>query len=238
MREYNAILDVTSRRNMIYRILAVSWYYPNMELVESLVEGEFAAVLNMCLGCIEDEEKIEQLTDEYTRELIGRSNIRTLRRMLTQDYTMLFLAPTPENSVISLYESVYTCREHLLMQEAAVQTKRFYEQAGFQLKDSFKDMPDHIGVELEFMHWLTDMEYTALKQGNTSEGQRYLMAQKQFFQQHLSHWVQDFCHQVAERAESYFYREMAALTDKVMKQEPGGELNVTFNFAQATAGRA
>lgn len=200
-------LNETSRRNMIYRVLAISWYYPGLELAQSLVEQEFAAVLNLCFDVSGNGVVDDTFIREYTRKLTGGNlHVENLKCTLAQEYTRLFLAPVPEHPVIPLYESVYTSTERLLMQEAAVAVRKCYRKAGLDLRGDFKDLPDHIATELEFMHWLTGMEYQAREQGKTEQAKDYLTWQGDFFRKHLSRWVPNFVHRLKNMHKYLFIR--------------------------------
>jgi DMSO reductase family type II enzyme chaperone len=64
---------------------------------------------------------------------------------------------------------------------------RFYNHFGLSLGGESRELPDHITTELEFMHFLTFQEVSAL-QRDKDRGP-YLRAQRDFLQRHLGRWV-------------------------------------------------
>ena len=139
---------------------------------------------------------------------------------LAVEYTRLFLGPGPH---ISPHESVQ--REDAdgpkgrLWGEATVAVKKFVEGAGFSYREAYKGMPDHIGVELEFMQFVTAREAEAWEQADEDSARRCRAMEKRFLQDHLLRWVPPFCRKIMAGAELDFYREMAALTDRFMRFE-------------------
>ncbi len=61
---------------------------------------------------------------------------------------------------------------------------RFYDYFGYTLGDGFAWQPDHLSIELEFMHYLCYRESAA-----ESDPQPYQLAQADFVDRHLLNWV-------------------------------------------------
>jgi DMSO reductase family type II enzyme chaperone len=64
---------------------------------------------------------------------------------------------------------------------------RFYDFFGYRLADHFAWAPDHLSVELEFMHFLCYGEAT-----NEAEPESFQFAQLDFSERHLARWVPQF----------------------------------------------
>jgi DMSO reductase family type II enzyme chaperone len=64
---------------------------------------------------------------------------------------------------------------------------RFYHHFGLSLGGESRELPDHITTELEFMHFLTFQEVSALQKGQ--DRRPFLRAQRDFLQRHLARWV-------------------------------------------------
>jgi DMSO reductase family type II enzyme chaperone len=86
---------------------------------------------------------------------------------------------------------------------------RFYDYFGYVLDEKFSWQPDHLSLELEFMHYLCFRE--------TEEGAdvlSYQLAQVDFAERHLLSWVPRFAAQVEKHAPGSLYaRVVAALRD-------------------------
>jgi DMSO reductase family type II enzyme chaperone len=88
---------------------------------------------------------------------------------------------------------------------------RFYDYFGYRLGDRFAWAPDHLSVELEFMHFLCFNE--------ASDGDDQLswqLAQADFAERHLANWVPQLAQAVERLAPGSLYaRVLAALRDFV-----------------------
>jgi TorA maturation chaperone TorD len=78
--------------------------------------------------------------------------------------------------------------------------------------DSFRDPPDHIAVELEFMYFLVFSEIDAIQSDHANTGCEYLYRQKLFLKDHLGAWIDDFTHHVEQGTQSDFYRNLGIAT--------------------------
>ena len=63
---------------------------------------------------------------------------------------------------------------------------RFYEYFGYVLDDRFAWQPDHLSVELEFMHYLCFREAEAASEADALSFQ---LAQADFAERHLTAWL-------------------------------------------------
>lgn len=88
---------------------------------------------------------------------------------------------------------------------------RFYEYFGYVLDGRFAWQPDHLSVELEFMHYLCYREAHA---GNDADALSFQLAQADFSARHLASWVPRFAANVHALAPGALYaRVVAAVRD-------------------------
>jgi TorA maturation chaperone TorD len=73
-------------------------------------------------------------------------------------------------------------------------------------------MPDHIGVELEFMQEIAGQEAGAWEENDIKRAFHCRKIEKEFIGKHLVPWVPSFCKRVIKDAELSFYGEIAKLT--------------------------
>jgi DMSO reductase family type II enzyme chaperone len=86
---------------------------------------------------------------------------------------------------------------------------RFYDYFGYVLDEKFAWQPDHLSLQLEFMHYLCFRES---EQG--AEVLSYQLAQLDFAERHLVSWVPRFAAQVETHAPGSLYaRVVAALRE-------------------------
>lgn len=133
------------------------------------------------------EEQIEELVLEYTRLFIGPYKL-----------------PCPP------WESVYTSPKRLLMQEAADQVRQIYGETGLMINTA-DVLPDHIGVELNFLALL--LQGTQLE---TEEKDRYSNITDRFLTEHLLKWIPSFTTDMENAVETPFYKALAGTTRNVI----------------------
>ena len=91
---------------------------------------------------------------------------------------------------------------------------RFYEYFGYVLDEKFAWQPDHLSVELEFMHYLCFREAEA---GSEADALSFQLAQADFAGRHLTAWVPQLADNVDELATGSLYaRVVAAVRDFVI----------------------
>jgi len=135
-------------RSLIYKLLSSAYYPPE----ESFLNGDFPGQLRSALDTLEpglfasEVEKIES----YLRDLGEPLE-------LAVEYTRLFRGPVKAEAYP--YESMYIDGE--IMGASTLDVLRRYEEAGIAVSDDFRDLPDHIAAELEFMHYLSARELDA-----------------------------------------------------------------------------
>lgn len=199
--------ETAAQRSRVYGLLAAVYRREiNAEMLALLREPRFAGLMGEVgfgWGRVLSEGSAEDVLED-----------------LAVEYTRLFLGPGKH---ISPHESVQrTEGEGLkgrLWGDATVQVKRFIESAGFQYDEGYKGLPDHISVELEFMEALTRREEEAWAEGDEKAAAFCRGLQRKFLSDHVLRWVPQFCAKVCDTAESAFYRDLAAWTQRFMDFE-------------------
>lgn len=112
------------------------------------------------------------------------------------EYTRLF-DNCGGRPALSLYEKDFSRIDQKKLWEELI---RYYEHFGlrYDLGDC-KEWPDHIGIELEFLHYLTFLEAT-VPDAMTHD---YVAAEHDFLERHLASWVPDFNGKLGEGDEPY-----------------------------------
>lgn len=81
------------------------------------------------------------------------------------------------------------------------------------------ELPDHLGVELEFMAYLCGHAASRLEEDDREDAGRYTMLQETFFQEHLEQWAFDCLSRMEARAQTPFYRCLASLLGRFLREE-------------------
>ncbi len=88
---------------------------------------------------------------------------------------------------------------------------RFYNYFNYKLEEKFAWAPDHLSVELEFMHFLCYREASA-----GADAASYQLAQVDFSQRHLVRWVPQLAKGVARVASGSIYRRAMDTIEEVL----------------------
>jgi TorA maturation chaperone TorD len=195
----------TARENLC-RFLAACYYQPGPEFAE---EGVFDSMRDAAT-------RIHPDLAEHARRLGEAFSAEGPERLLV-DYTRLFLGPN--QVVASPYGSVWISGENTLMQDSTMAVLELYHEGGFDLDEQFRELPDHIAAELEFLYLLIYQENQARRTGKPEALSASNGLRRRFLDQHLGRWVGPFTVAVRARADYAFYRELAELTDRFVKLE-------------------
>lgn len=204
----NYDLDKGSAREDLCRYLAACYYQPGPEFSEEKVFDSMLAAAS----------RLHPDLAEHAR-LLGEGFAAEGAENLLLDYTRLFLGP---NHIIAKpYGSVWLEQQGSLMGESTVAVLALYKEGGFEIDEEFRELPDHIAAELEFLYLLVYRENEAHRNGNPEAAHAKAELRSSFLDQHLGRWVGPFTTAVREGAESDYYRQLAALTDRFVSMETG-----------------
>lgn len=202
------VIENTDFRSSIYAILALAFSPPETEtpkLEEAILSAYATLSPNETANPQESEESarssVEELSREHLRLFVGPSHI-----------------PCPP------YESVYRkdnpeMERRLVMGQSTADVRRRYTEANLRLSKNFTDLPDHIAVEMEFMHFLCTEESRSAKEGNIQQSATMRKRQREFAQEHLNPWVDAFADCVLGSASSSFYMAAANLLKAFLRTE-------------------
>ncbi len=129
---------------------------------------------------------------------LNNASAEDLYKELRYDYADLFLNAGP-NPVFP-YESPNVTGEPIVMQSPVFKLREYFRQAGVHKSPDYKDLEEHIAVQIEFLRYLLE------------NGKDDLYAE--FFKEKYSKWVPKFCDQLKDSASSYnrFYQGLALIT--------------------------
>ncbi|HBV86054.1 MAG TPA: dehydrogenase [Desulfosporosinus sp.] len=182
--------DLTQTAN-VYKLISLLYGPPTDGLEEILTLSE-QTLVNLKPELIPIVNEMKTLSD-------SKSKLEDL----TVDYAKLFIGPF--DLLAPPYGSVYLEGQRRVMGDSTVKVLQFYRQAGLNLSDEFKEPPDHIVTELEFMYYLI------AKHIETGDEQ-WLVMKEEFFNNFLSPWIKDFSIRIQENARTVFYKNLGQLT--------------------------
>lgn len=105
---------------------------------------------------------------------------------LQKEHSRLFIGPF--NLLAPPYES-YHRNKGVVMGESSKQVEQIYAKTGMEVSPDFKDAPDHIVLEAEFMSRICESEINAWSANHADEANYYRKLQMFFLKEHLLTWV-------------------------------------------------
>ena len=198
----------------------------DMENQQSILEKRLLAdsyrFLSACF-CLPQKELFSQesiikhLTDTLTRTCaeavafsseMGKAFSEAKEEELKVEYAKLFVGPYELKA--PPYGSIYLDGERRVMGNSTMEVIRLYEEAGLVMDKDFKELPDHIAVELEFMYYLIHKEVEALERSEKDKVTALKATQNHFFNRLISPWVPAFCQKMKESTNNPFYINLAS----------------------------
>lgn len=201
----NDIIFLESARKKVYKGLAACFNLPDTHLV---------AVL---------EDLAHQLTILESEASVRVARMATFIRKITDftelkiEFSRLFVGPYRQ--LAPPYGSVYLEKSRTMMSDSTLDALAAYRAAGLMVADTYKEAPDHIAVELEFVGFLVFKEIEALQSDSGEVPQSLLFQQKEFLSRHMSLWVGIFSQNIADHSTSPFYQNLANTLTSVIKEE-------------------
>ncbi len=198
--------EKATAREDLCRFLAACYYEPSPEFAEErLFDSMLAAARRL-------DPELALIAGRLGQEF----SAQTLETLLV-DYAKLFLGPP--QPLARPHGSFWLTGETTLWQEATVAVLQLYEEAGFDLDEEFRDAPDHVAVELEFLYLLTFRQNEAQRAGLADVLHDWEQLERIFLAQHLGAWIRPFATAVRANAETAFYRDLAQLTERFVLWE-------------------
>ena len=200
----NIVSQETARQD-IYKNLANCYRLPKEDIFTSIdslstqmsnLDSQALSYINCVQTELDQNYDIDLLRIEFTRLFIGPYSL-----------------PAPP------YGSVYIENERKVMGDSTMDVQKRYQSFGLDISSNFKEVPDHITAELEFVCFLIFKEIESIKSNDPETTQEILLHQKSFHTDHLNIWIPDFTDCVIEHAGIKFYRNIANATRIFFKEE-------------------
>lgn len=128
---------------------------------------------------------------------------------LEAEYNRLFVGPGAPR--VYPYESLYRDSTGLVMGPSTGKVHQAYRRSGLEINSAYRDLPDHLAVELEFMARLCGEEAKARSAGRTDLALRLKGEQRSFLAEHLAPWLPTLCERVIRETSSPIYRAFAEI---------------------------
>ena len=189
---------------VIWGVFAEALSYPDDELVEAVRTGTLAAHLSRLVkNCY--PSVYEQTDWDLLKAVVGLDE-------LAAEYTRLFDTAV-NKSACSLYGGQHDGNRMTTMEEVL----RFYNMFEASMAEQQNELPDHLTVELEFVHLLAYGDFTLTEQGKSAKS--YALARRDFIDRHLGHWVANAREQLRKLFPLGYYEELFSLLEHCLQEE-------------------
>ena len=201
--------DVTrySARGECYQYFASCFYLPETELyadngiIDHLIEALQQIYPEVAVHARLMQESASEMREER------------LRIEFSQLFVGPFKLPAPP------YGSVYLEPDRRIMGDTTLEVIKWYNREDLFISEDFKELPDHIAVELEFMYYIIFKEVQTYLNEKFEDAKSFHEKQHNFFNSYLYQWVPVFCSEIKENTDkNYFYYLSEALRSFINKE--------------------
>ncbi len=197
---------------LLYRELGRAVAYPTSVLVGELRSGEFVAGLRQVSRLLSKNGSLLAAVGEV------ESAVRQLEADqvgLEEEHTYLFNRQVQT----SLYEGSYGPERVHRRLRSIEELASLYAAFGYRVGGGQRELPDHGGVELEFMSLLCAKEVYALDNGLTAAAGVCRDARHNLLSNHLAGWFPLFVEKLRSTARIGFYLAVAGAALALIEQQ-------------------
>ena len=190
----------------------------------SFSEDDFSGIMREGVLHIRDYvASIQDVDSETVLTELNKDRTRLLRGIMRG-----YGPPPPYEFVYAGYQAISNIKEYKQVHHA-------YADAGVKVLEEVKFSPDYIGIELDFMRYLTQTEAQAWREGCLEKAYEMLEKQQTFLKDHIVSWIPKYCEEMLKEASLDFHRGIAKLTrgfllyenEKVIEYLNEAEMNKT-----------
>lgn len=205
-------------RGDCYRLLSACFYQPQKE---TFLQEELFKNLEGLLRSISPDAAAHA-------SVMERTFLKYSEEDLLVAYAKLFIGPNELSA--PPYGSVYLDGEKVVMGDSTMETIKIYEEQGLSMDSEFRNMPDHITVEMEFVYYLIFKEVAALENSQWGTALDYIKTQGLFFDRFLERWIKLFCDKIKHGTDNEFYTSLAECVSAfIEKAHPGDDIPEELN---------
>jgi TorA maturation chaperone TorD len=193
-------------RGEVFRLLSACLCEPEKDafLQEEVFDHLGRAVGRVCPGAEAPAREMKAAFSAETEEA------------LRVEHARLFVGP--HELPAPPYGSVYLEKGRMVMGRSTVDVVAFYRTEGIHVDEEAAELPDHIAVELEFVHHLIARELAEVEAGNGEAATGLRQKQEAFLRQYVLPWAPRWCADVLSHTESGYYASLARLLQDLMER--------------------
>ena len=207
------IAELMTMRESVYRWFSAIYF-------KELTDEQIRYLAAQDFSAFEDLDPVMAEGVRDIRHALHHVNSGT-REDLAVDYAHTFLAAGSgkDESRACPYESVFTSRDGLIMQEARDDVYRYMLGEHLCPSESLRIPEDHLAFVFEFMANLCLRCREAIQRDDLSEAKRLFNLQEEFFSKHIESWITMLCDAIERCCRTDFYRGISKMTRGFVKVE-------------------
>ncbi|MBQ63193.1 MAG: hypothetical protein CMQ19_14125 [Gammaproteobacteria bacterium] len=192
--------QVAMHRSLAYGLFAQLYEYPDETLHQKLTSE----------GLLEQLEQSVLVVDESVQgaALWSLDLEDMVLSQLQSDFTRLFDVGAIGRPPCPLDGGAYAGAARMKSMEECL---RFYNHFGLQLNQEMKAMPDQLGTELEFLHFLSHQQVQLLE--DQQSGQSYWQAECDFLDRELLFWFPKMITELNKLEGAPFYKSLSIVLE-------------------------
>lgn len=197
MKNKEKILDKLQMSRAVLQSLTDLYSFPGSEYSNEIAFGKDLLNLRTFSDSNGLIESFSELVEIFNSEDIEKLKI---------EYARLFIGPF--HVVAPPYGSYYL-ENGKLMGDSTIEVNNLYNQVGLVLNESFKDLPDHIIAELEFLIYLIHNQINFLDKEEYDNYLKINDVKNHFIENFFHLWIKKFNNVIIENSENIFFIKMA-----------------------------
>jgi len=199
--------------SQVYQFLSTCLLEPNKKALEMLNNEEYMAEVK---SCISDNGNSEMLvTFELLQKALEGNDVENLE----WGYRATFGGATVAMDCPP-YEMYYSGSQIWQQTQDLADISGTYKAYGIEIEeDSTTTRWDHVGVQLEFLHFLTYKLAYAIENHSEEKQESCISGKKKFLYAHIGRWIKAFSTSVVKKTPEDFYRQAATLATLFIHME-------------------
>ena len=208
MKTSSRRFDEALARGQVYRFLSAAFTYPT-EVGYAALQTEFsqeaAGALAVLGWPVDGFEELHTVLRDRPREQFESEHVAIFGHTAAGE--------------VPPYEARYGAGHLFQETHCMADVAGFYRAFGLEASDTCPERPDHIAVELEFMHVLAVKEAYALDREWMEQAEVCREAQAQFLRDHLGRWAPAFLRRLADDGKSGIFNVLAGVTTACLEAD-------------------
>jgi len=215
---WDELIALAPARQKMYAFLSAAFSQaPSTEGLEAILDDAFLGSATALFS----SETLAPLRQYVT----ASADASELQQQAQHEFISLFKVPGAQ--YVPPYESVFRDTREvagrktkgLLMGQSAVDVRKWYHLAALEISDEYKDLPDHICLELNYLAHLCGKEQEFTSRNKTAKLKRAREMQRDFLAAHVVSWIGDLRDKIHEKSQHAYYRAIADMAVEFTRRD-------------------